>query len=116
MALKKGITKAAILLISATVIIVAYLVLGPARKKISAGNTGLYTVQKSNLTVKVIESGTIKARNAVEIKSEVEGQVDLFGQLQVHVSDVDCGEGRGIGIHGSVDPATDGGRITIRVV
>ncbi|MHC5083516.1 MAG: efflux RND transporter periplasmic adaptor subunit [Planctomycetota bacterium] len=44
----------------------------------TAGNTqSTYAVTRGDLVMSVIESGTIKALNAVEIKSEVEGNVTI---------------------------------------
>jgi len=37
-----------------------------------------FQARRDNLTVTVTESGSIKARNAVSIKSEVEGQVTII--------------------------------------
>jgi HlyD family secretion protein len=40
-------------------------------------DVGTFTIQRSNMTIKVVESGNVKARNAVEIRSEVEGQTTI---------------------------------------
>ena len=39
--------------------------------------TGTFTVRRGDLTMSVSESGTIKARNAIEIESKVEGQATI---------------------------------------
>jgi len=66
-----------------TIVIVAVLaivLLGAAALKYSGGgssaneeNYSTFTVQRGDLVMSVAESGTIQARNSVEIKSEVEG-------------------------------------------
>ena len=67
-----------------TLVIVAAVVLvllGSVRKaNVAAVDTELSTfaVRKDNLTVTVTESGSIKARNSIDIKSEVEGQTTII--------------------------------------
>jgi HlyD family secretion protein len=39
---------------------------------------GTFTVRQGDMTISVTESGSIKARNAVDIKSEVEGQATII--------------------------------------
>lgn len=56
-------------------------VLGLTRKANVAnvgGGSNAFTVRKDNLTVTVTESGSIKARNSIDIKSEVEGQTTII--------------------------------------
>ena len=65
------------------VIILAALSLLLALKKPAASpslvkNLSTFTVRKDNLTVTVTENGSIKARNAINIKSDVEGQVTII--------------------------------------
>lgn len=42
------------------------------------GGLNAFTVRKDDLTVTVTESGSIKARNSIDIKSEVEGQTTII--------------------------------------
>jgi len=42
------------------------------------GGSNTFTVRKDDLTVTVTESGSIKARNSIDIKSEVEGQTTII--------------------------------------
>lgn len=70
-----------------TILVVAVLtvvLLGAAALKYSSADKGgseenysAFTVQRGDLVMSVAESGTIKARNSVEIKSEVEGQTTI---------------------------------------
>lgn len=47
------------------------------KKGPAADTSSTFTVQRGDLVMSVTESGTIKARNAVEVKSQVEGQVTI---------------------------------------
>ncbi|MHC4537186.1 MAG: HlyD family secretion protein, partial [Planctomycetota bacterium] len=67
-----------IIIISATVVI-AVGVFGFVRQKAGGSDssktgTGLFTVERGDLTISVTESGDIKAVNSVDIKSKVEGR------------------------------------------
>jgi HlyD family secretion protein len=42
------------------------------------GGSNAFTVRKDNLAVTVTESGSIKARNSIDIKSQVEGQTTII--------------------------------------
>jgi len=46
--------------------------------KISEKNLSTFTVRREDLTITVTESGSINARNAIDIKSEVEGQATII--------------------------------------
>jgi HlyD family secretion protein len=63
------------------VVALVLVLLGSARKAtVAAIDSGLntFTVRKDSLTVTVTESGSIKARNSIDIKSEVEGQTTII--------------------------------------
>jgi HlyD family secretion protein len=44
----------------------------------TSDDVGTFTAQRSDMTIKVVESGNVKARNAVEIRSEVEGRTTII--------------------------------------
>jgi HlyD family secretion protein len=61
----------------------------------SQENISAFTVQRGDLVMSVVESGTIKARNSLEIKSEVEGQTTIVSIIPegtvITPEDVDSG-------------------------
>jgi HlyD family secretion protein len=67
------------------------------RKKGPADDTSsTFTVQRGDLVMSVTESGTIKARNAVEIKSQVEGEVTIVSLAPEggYISEQDVKDGK----------------------
>jgi HlyD family secretion protein len=63
------------------VVSLVLVVLGLTQKATVAnvdGGSNAFTVRKDNLAVTVTESGSIKARNSIDIKSEVEGQTTII--------------------------------------
>jgi HlyD family secretion protein len=71
-----------IVLAGATITIVALALLlalnGKSGPAASNKNISTFKARKDNLTVTVTENGSIKARNAINIKSDVEGQVTII--------------------------------------
>jgi HlyD family secretion protein len=84
-------------------ILLALPVLGVAFYKYSNKNRGgsennysAYTVTRDDLVMSITESGTIKARNSVEIKSEVEGETTIVSIIPegAYISKEDVDNGR----------------------
>lgn len=63
-------------------VVTGLVLLGGLVKKKGAGNAdngqNIYTVERGDLAITVTESGSIKARKAIDIKSEVEGRVTII--------------------------------------
>jgi HlyD family secretion protein len=70
------------LLIAGPAVVLAVLAMVIASNKTATSTLGnalnTFNVRRDNLTVTVTESGSIKARNSVEIKSEVEGRATII--------------------------------------
>lgn len=70
-----------VVLSAAIVLTIVVLLLASMKTAGSAGmskNISTFTVRRDDLTVTVTESGSIKARNAIDLKSEVEGQTTII--------------------------------------
>jgi len=71
-----------VVLAAATITVVALALLlasnGKSGPAVSNKNISTFKARKDNLTVTVTENGSIKARNAINIKSDVEGQVTII--------------------------------------
>ncbi|MDO8301969.1 MAG: hypothetical protein Q7T18_01890, partial [Sedimentisphaerales bacterium] len=60
------------------VVIAIALLVGSGTSDQNNPQMGTFSVRQGDLTISVTESGSIKARNAVDIKSEVEGQATII--------------------------------------
>jgi len=68
-----------ILILAAIVAAMVFLVsMKSATSAVSSKSLGTFTVRRDDLVVTVTESGSIKARNSINIKSEVEGQATII--------------------------------------
>jgi HlyD family secretion protein len=71
-----------VVLAAATITVVALALLlasnGKSGPAVSNKNISTFKAHKDNLTVTITENGSIKARNAINIKSDVEGQVTII--------------------------------------
>ncbi len=79
---KAGSAKLILLILIAVVAAISIGVFGFIRQRaassdISNKDTGLFTVKRGELAITVTESGSIKAVNSVDLKSEVEGQANI---------------------------------------
>ncbi len=70
------------LIVAALAVAAVLLVMALAPNKTTSSapdkNYGTFTVRRDNLTVTVTESGSIKARNSIDLKSEVEGRATII--------------------------------------
>ena len=79
---------------------VALLALLASMKKSNPGDTNkaaiTFTVRRDDLTITVPESGSIKARNSIDIKSEVEGEVTIISIVPegTYISQEDVNNGK----------------------
>ena len=60
------------------VVIAVAMLIGSGISEKKDPSMGTFTVRQGDLTISVTESGSIKARNAVDIKSDVEGQATII--------------------------------------
>jgi HlyD family secretion protein len=77
-----GLTRKFLLILISGVVVIAVGVFGFLRHKAggsgsSIKGTGLFTVERGDLTISVTESGDIKAVDSVDIKSKVEGRATI---------------------------------------
>ncbi len=77
-----GLARRSILILISVVVVIAVGVFGFLRQKTGDSNssnpgTGLFTVERGDLTISVTESGDIKAVDSVDIKSKVEGRATI---------------------------------------
>ncbi|MFH1715983.1 MAG: efflux RND transporter periplasmic adaptor subunit [Planctomycetota bacterium] len=81
-AYKSGAAKRTLLILIAVVVVVAVGVFGVVRQRAGGSDssqegTGLFAVKRGELAISVTESGSIKAVNTKDLKSEVEGQANI---------------------------------------
>jgi len=81
-AYKSGAAKKTLLILIAVVVVVAVGVFGVVRQRAGGSDssqegTGLFAVKRGELAISVTESGSIKAVNTKDLKSEVEGQANI---------------------------------------
>ena len=90
--------KAILVIIIAGIILLAFGVYrwGLREKGSAADTLSTFTVQRRDLVMSVTESGTIKARNAVEIKSQVEGSATIVSLVPEgsYVTEEDVANGK----------------------
>jgi len=77
-----GLTRKFLLILISGVVVIAVGVFGFLRHKANGSGssikgTGLFTVERGDLTISVTESGDIKAVDSVDIKSKVEGRATI---------------------------------------
>jgi len=87
-----------ILIFAVTALVVLALLL--SARKTNAGDTNkrtnTFTSRRDDLTITVTESGSIKARNSIDIKSEVEGEVTIINIVLegTYISQEDVNNGK----------------------
>jgi HlyD family secretion protein len=74
---KKAISRIVIPIIFVVIASIGSLLIKLTKQDNTSEDVGTFTAQISDMTIKVIESGNVKARNAVEIRSEVEGRTTI---------------------------------------
>jgi HlyD family secretion protein len=74
---KKAVSRIVILIVFAFITLVGSVLIKKAKSRSAPQDIGTFTAKRSNMTIKVVESGNVKARNAVEIRSEVEGRTTI---------------------------------------
>ncbi len=71
-----------IILVFAVIVVTALVLVAASTKKGGSAGTdkgqNTYTVSRGDLVITVTESGSIKARNSIDIKSQVEGRVTII--------------------------------------
>ena len=75
---KKAISRAIIPIAFVVLASIASLLIKFGKQDNTSDDVGTFTAQRSDMTIKVVESGNVKARNAVEIRSEVEGRTTII--------------------------------------
>jgi HlyD family secretion protein len=77
-----GLARKSLIILIAVIVVIAIGVFGFLRPKAGGSDssktgTGLFTVERGDLTISVTESGDIKAVDSVDIKSKVEGRATI---------------------------------------
>ncbi|MHC4552900.1 MAG: HlyD family efflux transporter periplasmic adaptor subunit [Planctomycetota bacterium] len=69
-----------LIVVIAAIVLAGFGLFGPGGQddSVGSGQAGTFAVRRGDLIMSVTESGTIKARNAVEIESKVEGQTTII--------------------------------------
>ncbi|MBN1805125.1 MAG: efflux RND transporter periplasmic adaptor subunit [Sedimentisphaerales bacterium] len=98
---KSGLTRRFLLILIIVVVLIAAGVFGFLRGKSgesgdSSKSTGLFTVERGDLVISVIESGDIKAVESVDIKSNVEGRATIVNIVPegTMITEQDVNDGR----------------------
>ena len=74
---KKAISRVVIPIVFVVLASIGSLLIKLGKQDNTSDDVGTFTVQRADMSIKVVESGNVKARNAVEIRSEVEGRTTI---------------------------------------
>ena len=74
---KKALSRVVIPIIFVVLASIGSLLIKLAKQDNTSDDVGTFIAKRSDMTIKVVESGNVKARNAVEIRSEVEGRTTI---------------------------------------